>query len=106
VNIFYKDWGSGQPIVFSHGWALTTHADEYQFIGWSNRFGAVRRLGNRGREEVAEAPVADVGSVTKSRLWRTALSFGQLKDLGLAFEQTKLRASLVSPAPLYQALAG
>jgi pimeloyl-ACP methyl ester carboxylesterase len=20
VEIFYKDWGSGQPIVFSHGW--------------------------------------------------------------------------------------
>ena len=23
VNIFYKDWGSGQPIVFSHGWPLS-----------------------------------------------------------------------------------
>jgi non-heme chloroperoxidase len=23
VEIFYKDWGSGQPIVFSHGWPLS-----------------------------------------------------------------------------------
>src|SRR3569833_4647204 len=23
VEIFYKDWGKGQPIVFSHGWPLT-----------------------------------------------------------------------------------
>ena len=22
VEIFYKDWGGGQPIVFSHGWPL------------------------------------------------------------------------------------
>jgi non-heme chloroperoxidase len=24
TEIFYKDWGSGQPIVFSHGWPLPT----------------------------------------------------------------------------------
>jgi non-heme chloroperoxidase len=24
VEIFYKDWGQGQPIVFSHGWPLTS----------------------------------------------------------------------------------
>ncbi len=24
VRIFYKDWGSGQPIVFSHGWPLSS----------------------------------------------------------------------------------
>src|SRR5215470_1960693 len=23
TGIFYKDWGSGQPIVFSHGWPLS-----------------------------------------------------------------------------------
>src|SRR5882757_1789243 len=27
VAIFYKDWGSGQPIVFSHGWPLS--ADDW-----------------------------------------------------------------------------
>jgi hypothetical protein len=24
VTIFYKDWGTGQPIVFSHGWPLSS----------------------------------------------------------------------------------
>ncbi|WP_138735845.1 alpha/beta fold hydrolase [Modestobacter excelsi] len=24
VEIFYKDWGTGQPIVFSHGWPLSS----------------------------------------------------------------------------------
>jgi non-heme chloroperoxidase len=23
TEIFYKDWGTGQPIVFSHGWPLS-----------------------------------------------------------------------------------
>ena len=27
VEIFYKDWGNGQPIVFSHGWPLS--ADDW-----------------------------------------------------------------------------
>jgi non-heme chloroperoxidase len=26
TDIFYKDWGSGRPVVFSHGWPLTSDA--------------------------------------------------------------------------------
>ena len=30
--IYYKDWGSGQPIVFSHGWPLSADAWDDQMV--------------------------------------------------------------------------
>ena len=32
VTIFYKDWGSGQPIVFSHGWPLSSDDWDAQML--------------------------------------------------------------------------
>jgi non-heme chloroperoxidase len=42
TEIFYKDWGSGQPVVFSHGWPLNADAwdDQALFVA-SNGYRAV-----------------------------------------------------------------
>jgi non-heme chloroperoxidase len=36
TELYYKDWGSGQPIVFSHGWPLSADAFEDQMFFLSN----------------------------------------------------------------------
>lgn len=37
VEIFYKDFGTGRPIVFSHGWPLTADAWETQMLFFASR---------------------------------------------------------------------
>ena len=36
TRLYYKDWGSGQPIVFSHGWPLSSDAFEDQMFFLAN----------------------------------------------------------------------
>ncbi len=43
TQIYYKDWGTGRPVVFSHGWPLTADAWEAQMV----------YLGERGYRAIA-----------------------------------------------------
>jgi non-heme chloroperoxidase len=54
THIFYKDWGKGQPVVFSHGWPLTADAwDDQMYLVASNGFRGIahdRRGGGRSSQ--------------------------------------------------------
>ena len=42
TDLYYKDWGNGRPVVFSHGWPLNADAwDEQAFLVASNGFRAI-----------------------------------------------------------------
>jgi non-heme chloroperoxidase len=42
TEIFYKDWGSGQPVVFSHGWPLSSDAWDVELkLAADNGFRAI-----------------------------------------------------------------
>ena len=57
TQIYYKDWGSGQPIVFSHGWPLSSDDWDPQMMFFLNegyRVIGVDRRGHGHSEQVAD----------------------------------------------------
>jgi non-heme chloroperoxidase len=55
TEIFYKDWGTGQPIVFSHGWPLSSDDWDTQMLFFLNegyRVVAHDRRGHGRSEQV------------------------------------------------------
>jgi non-heme chloroperoxidase len=84
VEIFYKDWGSGQPIVFSHGWPLT--ADDWDaqmmfFLRHGYRVIAHDRRGHGRSDQVGTGNdidhwVADLAALTEQLDLREAVHIG------------------------------
>ncbi len=54
TKIFYKDWGSGQPIVFSHGWPLSADAWDAQMLFFAQQGYRVIAHDRRGHGRSAQ----------------------------------------------------
>jgi non-heme chloroperoxidase len=56
VTIFFKDWGSGQPIVFSHGWPLSSDDWDAQLMFFLDRGYRVIAHDRRGHGRSSQTP--------------------------------------------------
>ena len=84
AQIFYKDWGSGQPIVFHHGWPLS--ADDWDnqmlfFLGNGFRVIAHDRRGHGRSSQTSggnemDTYAADVAALAEALDLRDAIHIG------------------------------
>ena len=84
VEIYYKDWGSGQPIVFSHGWPLS--ADDWDaqmlfFLSHGYRVIAHDRRGHGRSTQTADGNdmdhyAADLAALTEALDLHNAIHVG------------------------------
>jgi non-heme chloroperoxidase len=84
IDIYYKDWGSGQPIVFSHGWPLSADDWDAQMIYFLHKGYRVIAHDRRGHGRSAQVGtgndmehwVADLAALTKHLDLRNAVHIG------------------------------
>jgi non-heme chloroperoxidase len=82
TRIFYKDWGAGQPIVFSHGWPLT--ADDWD--------GQMLFFGQRGYRVIAHDRR---GHGRSSQTWDGNDMDTYADDLAALFEALNLKDAII-----------
>jgi non-heme chloroperoxidase len=114
IEIFYKDWGSGQPIVFSHGWPLS--ADDWDaqmlfFLGQGYRVIAHDRRGHGRSTQVGSGHdmdhyADDLAAVTKHLDLKNAIHVGHstgggevVHYLARRGEQGVAKAAIISAVP-------
>ena len=84
IEIFYKDWGSGQPIVFSHGWPLSADDWDNQILFFLSKGFRVVAHDRRGHGRSAQVDfghdmdhyAADAAAVVEHLDLRNAIHIG------------------------------
>jgi non-heme chloroperoxidase len=114
IEIYYKDWGSGQPIVFSHGWPLS--ADDWDaqllfFLGKGFRVIAHDRRGHGRSSQTSEGHdmdhyADDLAALTEHLDLRDAIHVGHstgggevVRYLARHGESRASKAALISAVP-------
>lgn len=114
TDIFYKDWGAGQPIVFSHGWPLS--ADDWDsqmlfFLQHGYRVIAADRRGHGRSTQTGDGHdmdhyAADLAAVTEHLDLREAVHVGHSTGggevahyIGVYGESRVAKAVLISSVP-------
>ncbi|CAN5824923.1 alpha/beta hydrolase [soil metagenome] len=114
VEIFYKDWGKGQPIVFSHGWPLSSDDWDTQmlfFLAKGYRVIAHDRRGHGRSTQVADGHdmdhyADDLAAVTAHLDLKDAIHVGHSTGGGEVIhyiarhgESRVSRAAIISAVP-------
>jgi non-heme chloroperoxidase len=114
VEIFYKDWGSGQPIVFSHGWPLSADDWDAQMMFFVNRGFRVIAHDRRGHGRSSQVSdghdmdhyADDLASLTEKLNLEDAVHIGHstgggevIRYLGRSGEDRVAKAAILSAVP-------
>ena len=114
TEIFYKDWGSGQPIVFSHGWPLSSDDWDTQMLFFLRHGYRVIAHDRRGHGRSTQTPVGhdldhyadDLAELANHLDLRDAIHVGHstgggevVRYLGRHGEARVSKAAIISAVP-------
>lgn len=114
AEIFYKDWGSGQPIVFSHGWPLSSDDWDTQMLFFLRHGYRVIAHDRRGHGRSTQTPVGhdldhyadDLAELTNLLDLRDVIHVGHstgggevVRYLGRHGEARVSKAAIISAVP-------
>ena len=114
IDIYYKDWGSGQPIVFSHGWPLSADDWDPQMLFFLSKGFRVIATDRRGHGRSTQTfgghdmdhYADDLKAVTDHLNLKDAIHVGHstgggqvVRYLGRHGDQNVAKAAIISAVP-------